>query len=60
MSAVDWLEAVARDFADLLVNEEYLAPSEKDVFVVSVEEMKADMRNNGVDLANLTIEELGV
>ena len=27
---------------------------------MSVEEMKTDMRNNKVDLANLTIDDLGI
>ena len=40
--------------------EEYLSPSESDLFVMSVEEMKVDMRNNKVDLANLTIADLGI
>lgn len=60
MGAIAWLEAASRGFADLLIGEEYLAPSERDVLSMSVEEMKMDMRNNGVDLSNLTIEELGV
>ncbi|WP_147155776.1 UvrD-helicase domain-containing protein [Reyranella soli] len=60
MGAISWLEAASGEFADLLIAEEYLAPSERDIFRMSVEEMKADMRNNKVDLANLTIEELGV
>ena len=58
--AVAWLEAAGRGFSELLMEEGYLAPSEKDVFAMSAEEMKTDMRNNGVDLANLTIDELGV
>jgi DNA helicase-2/ATP-dependent DNA helicase PcrA len=60
MGAVAWLEAASRSFAELLINEEYLGPSERNVFAMSVEEMKTDMRNNGIDLENLTIDELGV
>lgn len=58
--AIAWLEAAAMQFSEILLWEGYLGPSEKDTFSMSVEEMKADMRNNKVDLNNLTIEELGV
>ena len=60
MGGVAWLEAGARAFTDILIDEEYLGPSEGDLFAMSVEEMKADMRNNKVDLANLTISDLGI
>jgi ATP-dependent DNA helicase UvrD/PcrA len=59
-SGVAWLEAAAHEFSKLLVDEEYLAPSEQDVFSMSVEEMKADMKNNKVDIANLVIDDLGI
>lgn len=60
MGGIAWLEAGARAFTELLIDGEYLGPSESDLFAMSVEEMKADMRNNKVDLANLTIADLGI
>jgi DNA helicase-2/ATP-dependent DNA helicase PcrA len=42
----------------VLIDAEYLSESEQDLFAASVEEMKADMRNNRVDLTNLTISDL--
>ena len=60
MGGVAWLEAAARAFGEILIDEEYLSRSENDLFALSVEEMKVDMRNNKVDLANLTIADLGI
>lgn len=57
---VAWLEAAAAVFAEILRRREYLTDAESDLFATSVEEMKADMRRNKIDLANLTIEDLGV
>ena len=42
------------------MSEEYLTAVDQDIFAMSVEEMKTDMRNNKVDLANLTIDDLGI
>lgn len=58
--AIAWLEAAAGAFTQILIEAEYLTPQEQDLFAMSVEEMKRDMRNNRVDLANLTIDELGI
>jgi DNA helicase-2/ATP-dependent DNA helicase PcrA len=44
----------------VLIEKEYLTSGDKNVFAMSVEEMKTDMRNNKVDLANLTIDDLGI
>ncbi|MEY9328302.1 superfamily I DNA/RNA helicase [Sinorhizobium fredii] len=60
MGGIAWLEAAAGAFAQVLIDEEYLSISDRDVFAVSVEEMKTDMRNNKVDLANLAIDDLGI
>lgn len=60
MSAITWLETAAQVFSQILVDGEYLSQNERDLFSMSVEEMKADMRNNKVDLTNLTIEDLGI
>lgn len=58
--AVAWLEAAAKAFTNILIDEGLFGPSEQTTFPMSVEEMKADMRNNKVDLANLAIPELGI
>lgn len=58
--AVAWLESAASGFARILIEDEYLSRAERDIFAMSVEEMKADMRNNRVDLENLTIDDLGI
>lgn len=58
VGAIAWLEAAAKAFTEILLEEGLLGPSEQAIFPVSVEEMKADM--NKVDLANLTISELGI
>jgi DNA helicase II / ATP-dependent DNA helicase PcrA len=60
MGGVAWLEAAAKAFSQVLVDEGYLSHEEKDLFAMSVEEMKADMRNTKVDLANLSIDDLGI
>ena len=60
MGGIAWLEAAARAFSEILIDQEYLSPSESDLFAMSVEEMKADIRNNKVDLVNLTIGDLGI
>lgn len=60
MGGIAWLEAAARAFSQILIEEEYLSSQEGDLFAMSVEQMKADMRNNGVDLANLTTSDLGI
>lgn len=58
--AVDWLDAAASAFSEVLIAEEYLTSEGGGLFPMSVEEMKADMRNNGVVLENLTIDDLGI
>lgn len=60
MGGIAWLEAAAAAFSQVLIEEEYLTSGDNDVFAMSVEEMKTDMRNNKVDLANLTIDDLGI
>jgi DNA helicase-2/ATP-dependent DNA helicase PcrA len=60
MGGIAWLEAAANAFSEVLVEEGYLTRSEGDLLAMSVEEMKTDMRNNRVDLQNLTVDDLGV
>jgi DNA helicase-2/ATP-dependent DNA helicase PcrA len=60
IGAIAWLEAAANAFSQILIDQEYLSRAEQDALRMSVEEMKTDMRNNGVDLENLTIADLGI
>jgi DNA helicase-2/ATP-dependent DNA helicase PcrA len=60
MGAIAWIEAAAGVFSKVLFDEGYLSHDEQDIFAMSVEEMKVDMRNNKVDLENLTIDDLGI
>ena len=60
MGGIAWLEAAARAFSQILIDEEYLSSQENDLFAISVEQIKTDMRNNKVDLANLTTSDLGI
>jgi len=54
IGGIAWLEAAANAFSEVLIVEEYLSRAEQDIFAMSIEEMKADMRNRRVDLENLT------
>lgn len=58
--AVDWLDAAAEAFSRILMEHGYFGRDDENVFSMSVEEMKTHMRNNKVDLDNLTIDELGI
>lgn len=58
--AISWLDSAARAFSQILLNAEYLSIEEQNTLTTSVEEMKTDMLNNKVDLANLTIDDLGI
>jgi DNA helicase II / ATP-dependent DNA helicase PcrA len=60
MGAIVWLQEAATAFSDILCDHEYLTGAQRRVFAMSVEEMKNDMRNNGVDLENLAIDDLGI
>jgi DNA helicase II / ATP-dependent DNA helicase PcrA len=60
MGAIAWLEAAAKRFSQVFIDAEYLGRDEQDLFAISVEEMKSDMQHNKVDLANLTIADLGI
>ena len=60
MGAIAWLEAAANAFSGVLIDADYLTEGKRHLFAASVEEMKADMKRNKVDLANLTISDLGI
>jgi ATP-dependent DNA helicase UvrD/PcrA len=58
--AIAWLDAASSEFSRILIDNDYLSQAESGLFSASVEEMKADMRRNRVDLENLTISDLGI
>ena len=60
MGAIDWLEAAARSFSDVLIDVDYLTEAERHLFAGSVKEMKSDMQRNKVDINNLMISDLGI
>ena len=57
---VAWLRAAAHAFSEILIDEEYLTAHESELLSVSVNEMTGDMRSQKVDIANLTIADLGI
>lgn len=58
--AIAWLDAASTEFSQILIGRDYITQTENGLFAASVEEMKADMRKNKVDLENLTISDLGI
>ncbi len=60
MGAIDWLKAASNSFSEVLIEADYLTEAERHFFAGSVEEMKADMQRNRVDINNLTISDLGI
>ena len=58
--AVRWLDAMSTATGAILHREGLIDDVHVDLFYASVQEMKADMRAQHVDLANLTIEDLGL
>lgn len=60
LGAMDWLREAAAAFGDILIGEGYFSREESERLAASVGEMETDMRNNRVDVANLTTDDLGV
>lgn len=58
--AVAWLEAMSDKTGAILIANGWLGAGDAYVFRASVEEMKNDMLNAKVDIANLSIEDLGM
>jgi DNA helicase-2/ATP-dependent DNA helicase PcrA len=59
-AAVAWLEAAVREFSKVLLDEELFTLKDMNTFIMSVEQMKSDMRNNKVDFTRLAVNDLGV
>jgi DNA helicase-2/ATP-dependent DNA helicase PcrA len=60
LGAVEWLNVTVAAFVDILATAEMIPTSEGDRLIESVGEMVADMKNNKVDVVNLTIPDLGL
>ena len=58
--AVMWLDAMSRATGEILMAGELVDRIQMDLFYASVQEMKADMQRQGVDVANLSIEDIGL
>lgn len=58
--AIQWLDAMAQATGGILQNADYVNISQAGLFYASVQEMKADMQRQNVDIANLSIEDLGL
>jgi DNA helicase-2/ATP-dependent DNA helicase PcrA len=58
--AMEWLDAAAVAFSDVMEASGYLTHAESTLLPSSVEEMRADMVANKVDISNLGLEDLGV
>ena len=58
--AIAWLDAMSAATGVVLQNADYVDQEQAGRFFASVQEMKADMRRQNVDAANLSIEDLGL
>jgi DNA helicase II / ATP-dependent DNA helicase PcrA len=58
--AIQWLDAMSQATGTVLHRDGLIDDVHIGLFYASVQEMKADMRTQRVDLANLTIEDLGL
>lgn len=58
--AVQWLDAMSHATGAILHRDGLIDDVHAGLFYASVQEMKADMRGQNVDLGNLTIEDLGL
>jgi superfamily I DNA/RNA helicase len=58
--ALAWLDAMSTATGEILRAAEYVDREQAGMFYASAQEMKANMRRQNVDVANLTIEDLGL
>ena len=59
-AGIDWLNAAAEVFAKILVSDELISASNSILIIESVQNMLADMLKNRVDVANLSVHDLGL
>ena len=60
MSAAHWLTTAAGRFSQILIDDDLLPKQAEHVFSASVAEMIDDMSTRGVDIANLTVGDIGM
>jgi DNA helicase-2/ATP-dependent DNA helicase PcrA len=58
--ALNWLDAMSQATGEILRQAEFVDRSQAGLFYASVQEMKSDMQQQKVDMANLTIDDLGL
>lgn len=59
-SALLWLDRMSQATGEILMRAEQVDRVQAGLFYASVQEMKADMRRQEVDVANLTVDDLGL
>jgi len=59
-AGIDWLNAAAQEFVKILLSDEFIPASSSVLIVESVQDMEADMIKNRVDVANLSVHDLGL
>jgi DNA helicase II / ATP-dependent DNA helicase PcrA len=59
-AGIDWLNAAAREFVTILVSADFISASSSVQIVESIQNMEADMIKNRVDVANLSVHDLGL
>lgn len=59
-SGVGWLRAASVEMATLLIQDEFLRPSQQSLLCESAEEMVNDMIQRDVDTQNLSVKDLGM
>lgn len=60
LGAVAWLDAMSMATGEILRGAEYVDQEQSGLFYASVQEMKKDMQQQQVDLANLSVDDLGL
>lgn len=55
-----WLDNMARDAAGIMLRRDWIDESQKSLFSASVADMKSDMIERDVDIANMGIADLGI
>lgn len=58
--AIAWLDAMSHAAGEILYNAEYIDTQQARLFYASVQEMKADMVRQKIDMLNLAIQDLGL
>ncbi|MCW5822210.1 MAG: ATP-dependent helicase [Cyanobacteria bacterium TGS_CYA1] len=59
-AAIDWMREAAREFAEILVNQELMTESNQKFLTDSVNQMQAVMEKRKIDLNHFTVEQLGI